>query len=109
MREGGDVAGGLATRVPTPAKAAYESLRPLLGQSSAGLRRILSDSWGSWRLTLRDRSGCPARFLRFPSERRSGEGPGPLPSTTACSTPAPAEVRRPWRRTLTSAHGPTPS
>src|SRR5262249_34847877 len=30
----------------------YELLRPLFGQSSAGLRRFLSDSWGSWRLTL---------------------------------------------------------
>ena len=30
----------------------YELLRPLFGQSSAGLRKFLSDSWGSWRLTL---------------------------------------------------------
>src|SRR5262249_44127502 len=30
----------------------YELLRPLFGQSSAVLRRFLSDSWVSWRLTL---------------------------------------------------------
>src|SRR5262245_17787319 len=37
MPEGGDVAGGLATRVRTPPKAAYELLRRSSARSSAGL------------------------------------------------------------------------
>src|SRR5262245_52393457 len=57
MQEDAPVAGGLATRVPMPAKAVYELLPALLARSSAGLERFLAGSCSQWGLTLNGPAG----------------------------------------------------